>query len=269
MSRNTYIVSSLLLALTALGGCSSSPPDSATKKAAIPLERIQGKIEVVPSTGGATDSALNSGGPAVFLWEGKHRYRLFFRKPAAVIAGIEYIVEGINAQKVIDEIGDPDQGKNGYPLTSSCERVVKMAWGSMSFEEFDLKTATLRTRAARYPARPIILVVHIQPVPPDHQQKAAAAEEKDLPIGAVPAEKQKALLIEAPPVQAAPLWEPKGGAVSCKVIINGDGTISELETGVQLCEIVPWPRYRYKPMLKGGHPVKVRTEVEVSFEPRK
>lgn len=36
-----------------------------------------------------------------------------------------------------------------------------------------------------------------------------------------------------------------------------------------LCESVPWFQFRYKPTVKGGHPVKVETEVEVRFEARK
>src|SRR5450759_2488001 len=34
-------------------------------------------------------------------------------------------------------------------------------------------------------------------------------------------------------------------------------------------EIVPWSQYRYHPPVQGGHPVKVSTEVEVRFDPRK
>jgi hypothetical protein len=57
--------------------------------------------------------------------------------------------------------------------------------------------------------------------------------------------------------------------VNCKVTIGPDGKIAALDTGKQLCEIVPWSQYRYHPTVKGGHPVKVSTEVEVRFEPRK
>ena len=46
MSRNTGIFSSLFAALLALGGCSSQPPAGETKKAAVPLEKIQGRVEV-------------------------------------------------------------------------------------------------------------------------------------------------------------------------------------------------------------------------------
>ena len=268
MSRDTYIFSSLLLALAALGGCSSKPPAGETKKAGITLDRIQGKITVVYDPPGSGDGVLNGGGPSLYLWEGKRRYRLFFRKIADLTGGAEYIAEGVNAQKVIDDIGDPDQGKKGYPLLSSCERVVKMAWTNLPFDEIDAKAVSLRNRTSRYPARPIFLVVRIQPVPPDQKTKAAAPE-KDIPIVSVPAEKQRASLIEGSAVQTAPLWEPKGGTVSCKVIIDSEGKIAELETGSQLCEAVQWSQFRYKPLVKGGRPVEVRTEVEARFEPRK
>ena len=71
-----------------------------------------------------TDSALNAGGSSVYIWEGVRRYRLFFKTPFEVEGGKEYVVEGVHAQKIIDELGDPDQGKNGYPLLASCERVA-------------------------------------------------------------------------------------------------------------------------------------------------
>jgi hypothetical protein len=57
--------------------------------------------------------------------------------------------------------------------------------------------------------------------------------------------------------------------VLCKVVIDSEGKVSELGTGMQLCEAVPWSQFRYKPAVQGGHPVKVNTEVEVRFEPRK
>ncbi|MGD0776298.1 MAG: hypothetical protein ABSC05_26060, partial [Candidatus Solibacter sp.] len=72
-----------------------------------------------------------------------------------------------------------------------------------------------------------------------------------------------------PTVQPAPLWEPAGRTVRCKVVIGAEGKISELETGVQLCESVPWSQFSYRPTVQGGHPVRVETEVEVRFEPRK
>jgi hypothetical protein len=126
----------------------------------------------------------------------------------------------------------------------------------------------VRARVKRYPARPLFLVMKIQPVTAE-PKKDAAVEEKDVPEVSVAADKQRALLIEGPAVQTAPLWEPAGGTVRCKVVIGPEGKISELETGAQLCETVPWSQFRYQPPVQAGHPVQVRTEVEVRFEPRK
>ncbi len=89
-----------------------------------------------------------------------------------------------------------------------------------------------------------------------------------MPEVSVPADKQRALLIGGPPALTAPLFEPEGGTVRCKVSIS-EGKVSELDTGAQLCEAVPWSQFHYQPTLKGGKPVKVKTEVEVRFEPRK
>jgi hypothetical protein len=33
--------------------------------------------------------------------------------------------------------------------------------------------------------------------------------------------------------------------------------------------MVPWSQFRYQPPVQNGHPVKVSTEVEVRFDPRK
>jgi hypothetical protein len=55
----------------------------------------------------------------------------------------------------------------------------------------------------------------------------------------------------------------------CKVIIDEKGVISELETGAQLCEAVPWGEFKYPPPVQGGKPVRVKTEVSVQFEARK
>ena len=104
---------------------------------------------------------------------------------------------------------------------------------------------------------------------PAEPKTATAVEKETIPEISVAADKQRARLIEGPTVQTAPLWEPTGGRVRCQVVINPEGKISELETGVQLCETVPWSQFRYQPPVQGGHPVKVRTEVEVRFEPRK
>lgn len=276
MNRNLYIFSFLVLGLAALGGCSSTPPASEPKKAGPPTQKIQGRVQVLVDLSGAGDAELNSGGPSNFLWEGTRRYRLFTRRKVELMQGGEYIVEGVNAQKVIEEIGDPDQGKKGYPLRSSCERIVKTAWPGMPFDEIDVKAAVLRARVARYPARTVLLVTKIQFIPSTGKsddkwepKKEVAAQEKDIPTVSVAADKQRALLVEGSTVQTAPLWEPAGETVRCKVLISSKGKVVDLETGTQLCEIVPWDQFKYQPPVQGGRPVKVRTEVEVRFEPRK
>lgn len=255
-------------ALAGLGGCSSGTPAKDAKKAGAP-DKIQGKA-VITAEQTAIDAALNAGGPSVYLTEGLHQYRLFFNTAIAVVAGKEYVAEGVNAQRVIDELGDPDQGKNGYPLPASCERAVSLAWSGLPFDVFDGKASALRARVKRYPARPVFLVTRLQPAPSPEGGNASAGEaEKDAPEVSVPAEKQKALLIEGSTVQPAPLWEPEGGTVLCKVVINPQGKIVALGTGMQLCESVPWSQFRYQPPVQGGHPVQVKTEVSVRFEPRK
>ena len=276
MNRNARIFCFLALTLAALGGCSSEPPAKESKKAGTAPDKIQGKAQVLVESSGASDAALNAGGPSVYLWEGAHRYRLFLKTAVEVVHGNEYIAEGVDAQKAIDEIGDPDQGKNGYPLASSCDRVVRMAWSGLAFDAADTDASVLRARVQRYPARSVFLVTKIRPVTSKESstasaepKKDAAVEEKNIPEVSVAGDKQRALLIEGPTVQTAPLWEPAGGTVRCKVVINPEGKISELETGAQLCETVPWSQFRYQPPVQGGHPVKVRPEVEVRFEPRK
>jgi hypothetical protein len=273
MNRNAYLFCLLVLTLAGLAGCSSKPPAEESKKAGAALEKIQGKVQVLAEPTSA-EAALGAGGPSVVLWEGVRRYRLFVRKPVQVDPGKEYIAEGVYAQKAIDEIGDPDQGKNGYPLQSSCETVVRRAWTGLGFYEADEHASVLRQMVKRYPARPVFLVTQLTPVPPKQGADAAAeakkaAEEKDIPEIAVAADRQRALLKEGPTVQTAPLWEPAGGTVQCKVVIDQEGKVSELQTGVQLCEAVPWSQFRYEPTVQGGRPVKVKTEVEVRFEPRK
>ena len=52
-------------------------------------------------------------------------------------------------------------------------------------------------------------------------------------------------------------------------MIDPEGKISELESGTQLCEAVSWNQFKYQPPVQGGKPVKVKTEVEIRFEPRK
>ena len=276
MNRNARIFCFLVLTLAALVGCSSQPSANESKKAAAALDKIQGKAQVLTESGGASDAALNAGGPSVYLWVGARRYRLFLRTPVEVVHGDQYVAEGIYAQKAIDEIGDPDQGKNGYPLQTSCERVVTTAWKGLPFDAIDSQAAVLRAIVKRYPARAVFLVAQIRPVTATESgaasaepKKEAAAEEKTIKEVSVAADKQKALLMEGSPVQTAPLWEPEGGTVSCKVVIDPAGKISELESTAQLCETVPWSKFRYQPPVQGGHPVKVKTEVEVRFEPRK
>ena len=276
MNRNTRTLCCLVFTLAALGGCSSEPAAKDSKKAGTPLDRIQGKAQVLVESSGATDAAMNAGGPSVYLWEGTHRYRLFLRNAVEVVHGDKYVAEGVFAQKVIEEIGDPDQGKNGFPLESSCRRVVTKAWPNLSFDAIDAAVSVVRDRVKRYPARAVFLVTRIRSVTSAQSgaasaepNKDAAAEEKKIPEVSVAGDKQRAFLIEGSPVQTAPLWEPAGGTVGCKVVIDPQGKISELESTAQLCETVPWSQFRYQPPVQGGHPVKVRTEVEVRFEPRK
>lgn len=268
MTRNIIVFSLLLPALVALSGCSSKPPAEEAKKAEAKTERLVGKAQVlVDKSGGATsDSPLNAGGPSVYLWVGAKRYRLFSRTQAAVEHGKEYAVEGIDAQKMIDEIGDPSQGQGGYPLMSSCTRVVRAAWPGMSFDDVDVKASVLRNRIARYPARTVFLVTKLEPAPPEEKKPAAAPDAKTIDV---PAAKQSALLEQGPVKMTAPLFEPAGGTAKCKVVIDTEGKVSELETGSQLCEYVPWAQFKYKPTLQGGKPVNVTTEVEITYEARK
>jgi hypothetical protein len=275
MNRSARIFCFLVLTLAALGGCSSKPSAQVSKKAETAPDRIQGKAQVLTESGGASDAALNAGGPSVYLWEGATRYRLFLRAATELVHGDEYIAEGVYAQKAIDDIGDPDQGKNGYPLQTSCERVVTTAWSGLPFDAIDSQAAILRATVKRHPARPVFLVTRIRPVTSKEgstasaEPKKDAAEEKNIPEVSVAGDKQRALLIEGSPVQTAPLWEPEGETVSCKVVIDPEGKVSELQSTAQLCETVAWSKFRYKPTVQGGHPAKVKTEVEVRFEPRK
>src|ERR1019366_1284966 len=163
MIRNARIFCFLVLTLAALIGCSSKPSAQDSKKAETALDKIQGKAQVLTESGGASDAALNAGGPSVYLWVGARRYRLFLRTPVEVVHGDQYVAEGIYAQKAIDEIGDPDQGKNGYPLQTSCERVVRMAWTGLAFDALDADTSLVYARVKRYPARPVFLVTRIRP----------------------------------------------------------------------------------------------------------
>jgi hypothetical protein len=142
-----------------------------------------------------------------------------------------------------------------------------MAWSGLPFDALGANASLLRARVKRYPARAVFLVTRIEPV--TSPKKAAAVEDKDIPEISVAGDKQRAFLIAGSPVQTAPLWEPAGGTVRCKVVIDAEGKVSELETGAQLCEAVPWSQFRYQPPVQRGHPVKVKTEVEARFEPRK
>ena len=267
MNRNARTSWFLALTLTGLVGCSSE--SAKTSKTVTAPDKIQGKAEIVEAEATATDSALNAGGPSVYLSQGLRRYRLFFKTAIPVDPGQEYIAEGVNAQRAIDEIGDPDQGKNGYPLRSSCERVVKTAWPGLAFDVTDGQSSVLRTRVNRYPARPVFLVTRLLPVASKEGGEASAKSTKEEKVVTVPADKQRALLIEGPAVQPAPLWAPGGGTVRCKLVIDTEGKVCELETGIQLCEATPWSEFRYRPRVQGGQPVNVETEVELRFEPRK
>jgi hypothetical protein len=269
MIRNAYVFCFLVLVLAGLTGCSSNPPP---KQAAAP-DKIQGKAQVLLTETTALDTSLNGGGPSVYLVDGLNRYRLFFDKASPVDPGKEYIAEGVYAQKAIDAMGDPDKGKNGYPLQSSCVSVVRMAWPALAFDVVDSDSNSLHAKVQRYPARPVFLVTRIQPATAadsaKEKEKNDGADEKEVPQVSVPADKQRALLVAGPTVLTAPLWEPSGGTVRCKVVIDEGGKIAELDSGTQLCESVPWNQFRYQPPVKGGHPVRVNTEVEVRFDPQK
>ncbi len=272
MTRNNHVFSFLALTLAGLAGCSSAPTTKASKQVAAP-DKIQGKAQVLLDETTAADAAMNAGGPSVYLVDGLKRYRLFFNTAFKVEPGKEYVAEGVYAQKAIDAMGDPDNGKNGYPLESSCDKVVRTAWPGLAFDVTDLHITSLRAKVKRYPARPVFLVTRIQPAISDadsaKQVKNTGAGEKETPEVSVPADKQRALLIEGSTVLTAPLWEPAGGTARCKVVIDEEGKIAELNSGAQLCETVPWSQFRYKPTVKGGRPAKVNTEVEVLFEARK
>jgi hypothetical protein len=272
MNRNANILFSVTM-VAVWSACSSGPSANEAKKA-VPLDKIQGKAQVLVEAGaGATEAALNAGGSTVYLWEGTRRYRLFLRAPADITHGSEYVAEGIYAQRAIDEIGDPDQGKNGYPLTASCSKVVTKAWSNLAFDAIDANASLVCNTVKRYPGRALFLVTRIRPVTATESSAVSGetkkADEKNAPEVSVPADKQRALLTEGSTVLAAPLWEPGGGTASCEVVIDADGKIAELATGKQLCEAVSWDKFRYKPTLKGGRPVKVRTEVEVRYEAKK
>jgi len=266
MTRNAYVICFLVLAAI-LAGCSSKPSAGAAGKNRPAPDRIQGKSQVVLTETTANDTALNADGPSVYLIDGLRRYRLFFNKATPVEAGKEYIAEGVLAQKAIDAIGDPDQGKNGYPLQASCDKVIGTTWPGMAFDVTDADSTALCEKVKRFPARPVFLVMKLTEATAEAKKPAEA--EKEPPEVTVPADKQRALLISGPASLPAPLWAPDGGAVNCKVEIGVDGKIAELNTGAQLCESVDWSQFSYKPTLKAGKPAEVQTEIAVRFDPRK
>ena len=260
MTRNTYFCC-LVFSVAGLVGCSSKP-SATTSTPKPPPDKIQGKAQILLDESSSSDTALNAGGPSVYLLvDDLHRYRLFFHKAFEVQPGAEYAVEGVYAQKAIDAIGDPDQGKNGYPLLASCANVIGMAWPGLAMDLTDSYSNSLRAKVNRFPARPVFLVTSIQPVT---TKKEAEVSKKEAPEVSVPADKQRALLVDGPTNLPAPLWEPAGGTVHCKVLIDEEGKIHELRSGSQLCESVPWSQFRYKPT-----PKRANTEVEVRFDPRK
>src|SRR5580700_10345170 len=160
MTRNACVFCFLALTLAGLAGCSSEPP---AKQTAAAPDKIQGKALILSNESTSLDAALNAGGPSVYLVDGLSRYRLFFNKAFQVEPGKEYTAEGIYAQKAIDAIGDPDQGKHGYPLEASCGRVVRMAWPGLAFDVTDSYASSLRGKVNRFPARRVFLVTKIQP----------------------------------------------------------------------------------------------------------
>jgi len=272
MKRNILSFSFLVLGLAGGVGCSSKS-SSESKQAARAPDKIQGKA-LLTNESTSTDAAMNAGGPTVYLVDGLHRYRLFLNTATDIAKGKEYVAEGVYAQKAIDEMGDPDQGKNGYPLPDRCEHVVHMAWSGLALDVAAGDAETLCEKIKRYPARAIFLVEKVEPAPAaagakSEEPKDEEGDEDDAKAVSVPAEKEKASMIQGPAVQTAPLFAPAGGTVSCKVLIDEEGKISKLETGNQLCESVVWDQVRFKPTVEHGHAVKVKTEVEVKFEARK
>ena len=152
MTRNTHVFGFLMVALAGLTGCSSAPP---AKQAAPRQTRSRGSPRLFPPNRPQLDASMNGGGPSVYLVDGLNRYRLFFDKASEINPGKEYMAEGIYAQKAIDAIGDPDQGKKGYPLGSSCDSVVRMAWPGLAFDVMDSYSNSLRAKVKRFPARPV------------------------------------------------------------------------------------------------------------------
>lgn len=276
MGGNAWILCCVVCTVSMFSGCAGGRSAKDSRTAAPVRDTIQGKTQINLDETSQTDKAMNAGGPSVHVIVGMRPYRLFLKTPFDIEAAKEYRVEGIYAQKVIDELGDPDNGSNGYPLLSSCQRVVKTAWPGMAMDVTGGYAQTLRDKVRRYPARPVFLVTRIEAVAAKEDKsgsaeakKSAGSSDADAPELSVPAEKQLASFIEGPTVQQAPLWEPGGRTIRCKVQINPEGKVSELQSGAQLCESVPWAQFRYRPTVDKGRPAKVNTEVEIRFEPRK
>ena len=89
MNRNARIFSLLVLTLAALGGCSSKPSASEATKPEIPLQKVEGKVRVVPDQTASGDGSLNAGGPSLYLWKGKRFSRLFSKKGLTLVDGAD------------------------------------------------------------------------------------------------------------------------------------------------------------------------------------
>jgi hypothetical protein len=167
-----------------------------------------------------------------------------------MVHGSEYVVEGVNAPKVIDDIGHADMGRNGFPLLAA---TVSSGWRRADCPLMkSTRASVLRAAVKRYPARPVFLVVRMRPA--TQEESAASADRAAGAKGnhenaaevSVEAQKQSASLIAGPTVLTAPLCEPGGGTVRCQVMIDTEGKTAELRTGMQLTEVVPWSEFRYR-----------------------
>jgi hypothetical protein len=107
------------------------------------------------------------------------------------------------------------------------------------------RASVWRAGVKRYLARPVFLVVRMRPASQEESaasaDRAAGAEEnhENAAEVSVEAEKQSASLIAGLTVLTAPLWEPGGGTVRCQVMIDTEGKIAELGTGMQLSKVSP------------------------------
>ena len=213
MTRNTCFFSVLILAFGGLAGCSSEP---VAKQVAPPPDKIHGTALVMLDETTALDSALNAGGPSAYLVDGLNRYRLFFNKTFQIDPGKAYTAEGVYAQKAIDAIGDPDQGKNGYPLQASCDRVVRMAFPGLAFDVTDSYSNSLRARVKRYPARPVFLVMQIELATGADSATPKKDEAGGKEAVSVPADKQRALLVEGPASFRRRFGSPRAERIAAK-----------------------------------------------------